>query len=110
MNDGGNVVQSPMNKQSPATRIDAACTNGSIIRTDNVSVVLDTTNWQITVTGAQAAYLGPTVVRGGQTVATTQSGMTVATTPFSTDGAKLIQYSILTYGYLLFPVYAHLFC
>jgi hypothetical protein len=64
MNNGKGVVQSPINKQKPATGADAPCTNGTITKTDGVVVILDTTTWKIKVTGAQAIYLGPTIVPG----------------------------------------------
>jgi hypothetical protein len=64
MNDGKGMVQSPINKQKPATEMDAPCTNGAITRTDNVVIILDKTTWKIKVTGAQATYLGPTIVPG----------------------------------------------
>ncbi|CAF3692672.1 unnamed protein product [Rotaria sp. Silwood1] len=59
MNDGSGVVQSPINKQTPASGQDALCTNGSIIGLNNVTVVLNQTNWQIEIVGAQSSYLGP---------------------------------------------------
>ncbi|CAF3767870.1 unnamed protein product [Rotaria sp. Silwood1] len=59
MNDGSGVVQSPINKQTPASGQDALCTNGSVIGLNNVTVVLNQTNWQIEIVGAQSSYLGP---------------------------------------------------
>ncbi|CAF2946659.1 unnamed protein product [Rotaria sp. Silwood2] len=64
MNDGTGVVQSPTNKQPPATGVDAPCTNGSLTMTNNISVVLDKKSWQIQVPNAQVIYPGPTVVPG----------------------------------------------
>ncbi len=63
MNDGKGVIQSPSNKQKPASGFDAPCTNG-VTRSDNIVVTLDTTTWKIKITGAQVTYLGPTVVPG----------------------------------------------
>ncbi|CAM4987115.1 unnamed protein product, partial [Rotaria socialis] len=40
MNDGSGVVQSLINKQAPASGLDALCTNGSVIELNNVTVVL----------------------------------------------------------------------
>ena len=59
MNDGSGVLQSPINKQLPASGQDAPCTNGSIIGLNNVTVVFNETNWQIQIIGAQAPYFGP---------------------------------------------------
>ena len=63
MNDGKGVVQSPINKQKPATGADAPCTNGTR-PIDGVAVMLDRATWKIKVIGASAAYLGPDVVPG----------------------------------------------
>ncbi|CAF3376220.1 unnamed protein product, partial [Rotaria socialis] len=38
MNDGSGVVQSLINKQAPASGLDALCTNGSVIELNNVTV------------------------------------------------------------------------
>lgn len=59
MSDGSGVVQSPINKQSPASGQDASCTNGSVTGLNNVTVTLNQTNWQIQIIGAQSSYLGP---------------------------------------------------
>ncbi|CAF2720273.1 unnamed protein product [Rotaria sp. Silwood2] len=64
MNGGPRVVQSPINKQKPATGEDAPCTNGTITKANNVSIVLNTTTWKITGTNAQPAYLGPVIIPG----------------------------------------------
>ena len=63
MSDGRGVVQSPINKQRPATGVDPSCTNGTR-RIDGVAVVLDRTTWRIRVTGASAAYPGPAIIPG----------------------------------------------
>ncbi|CAF1500870.1 unnamed protein product [Rotaria magnacalcarata] len=62
MNDGSGVVQSPINKQAPASGQDALCTNGSVIGLNNVTVVLNETNWEIQIVGAQSSYLGPSSI------------------------------------------------
>jgi hypothetical protein len=59
MNDGSGVVQSPIDKQAPASGQDALCTNGSVIGFNNVTVTLNETNWDIEIVGAQTSYLGP---------------------------------------------------
>ncbi|CAF3623171.1 unnamed protein product [Rotaria socialis] len=59
MNDGSGVVQSLINKQAPASGLDALCTNGSVIELNNVTVVLNETNWEIQIVGAQSSYLDP---------------------------------------------------
>jgi len=64
LNGGKGVVQSPIDKQKPATGIDAPCTNGTITRTNNVSIILDKTSWKIKAIGVQVAYLGPMIVPG----------------------------------------------
>lgn len=64
MNNGKGVIQSPINKLKPAGGIDAPCTNGTITRTDNLSIILDRSTWRLRVTGAQPIYLGPAVVPG----------------------------------------------
>ena len=64
MNDGKGVIQSPSHKEKPATDPDNPCTSGAMM-VDNVAVALNTTTWQISVTGAQPpAYTGPTIVPG----------------------------------------------
>ncbi|CAF3309420.1 unnamed protein product, partial [Rotaria socialis] len=55
MNDGSGVVQSLINKQAPASGLDALCTNGSVIELNNVTVVLNETNWEIQIVGAQSS-------------------------------------------------------
>ncbi|CAF4542286.1 unnamed protein product [Rotaria sp. Silwood2] len=62
MNDGSGVVQSPINKQAPASGQDALCTNGSVIALNNVTVTLNETNWRIQIVGAQSSYLGPSSI------------------------------------------------
>jgi hypothetical protein len=64
MNDGKGIVQSPINKQKPAGGIDAACYNGTITRTDNISIILDRSTWRLKVKGPQPIYLGPAVIPG----------------------------------------------
>jgi hypothetical protein len=64
MNYGKGVVQSPINKQKPASGPDAPCTNGSITLINNVSIILNTTSWQIKAIGAKVTYLGPTIIPG----------------------------------------------
>lgn len=63
INDSQEVVQSPINKQKPASGTDPSCTSAAN-RVDNVVVTLDRTTWKIQVTGAKAMYLGPVVVLG----------------------------------------------
>ncbi|CAF1377425.1 unnamed protein product, partial [Adineta ricciae] len=64
MTHGTNVVQSPMNKQSPASGTDSPCTNGPVTMTNSVSISLDKTTWKIQATGAQVGYVGPNIVPG----------------------------------------------
>lgn len=54
MNDGKGVIQSPINKQKPASGADAPCTNGPVTMVDNISVKLDKVSWKIEVNGAPA--------------------------------------------------------
>ncbi|CAM4918786.1 unnamed protein product [Rotaria socialis] len=64
MNDGTGVIQSPINKQSPATGSDAPCTNGSVTMANNISIAVDNTSWNIQVIGAKAVNKGLTIVPG----------------------------------------------
>ncbi|CAM4944678.1 unnamed protein product [Rotaria socialis] len=64
MNGGPRVVQSPINKQKPATGTDALCTNGTITKSNNVSIILNSTTWIIKGIGAQPVYLGPAIIPG----------------------------------------------
>ena len=63
MTNGGGVVQSPINKQPPASGPDALCTSGGST-INGVAVTLNKSTWKITVTGASATYPGPAVVPG----------------------------------------------
>ncbi|CAF1973192.1 unnamed protein product [Rotaria magnacalcarata] len=64
MNDGTGVIQSPINKQSPATGSDAPCTNGSVTMANNISIAVDKTSWNIQVIGAKAVNKGLMIVPG----------------------------------------------
>ncbi|CAF2047016.1 unnamed protein product [Rotaria magnacalcarata] len=64
MNGGPGVVQSPINKQKPATGTDALCTNGTITKSNNVSIILNSTTWIIKGIGAQPVYLGSAIIPG----------------------------------------------
>ena len=63
MTDGSGVIQSPINKQPPASGADNSCTSGAN-KINGVVVTLNTATWKITVTGASAAYSGPAVLPG----------------------------------------------
>ncbi|CAF0863753.1 unnamed protein product [Rotaria sp. Silwood1] len=58
------VVQSPINKQSPATGEDAPCINGTITKLNNVSITLNTATWKIQSNSVPPAYLGPMIIPG----------------------------------------------
>ena len=64
MKAGVDVIQSPVNKQGPATGPDAACADGQITRTNNITVVLDLGTWKIKMQGAQPKHFGPNVIPG----------------------------------------------
>ncbi|CAF3325550.1 unnamed protein product [Rotaria socialis] len=85
MSDGSGVVQSPIGKQAPASGQDALCTNGSVIGLNNVTVILNETNWQIQVIGAQSSYMGPS---SNLSVTTYSQISSASSTPSSTPSSN----------------------
>ncbi|CAF3315745.1 unnamed protein product [Rotaria socialis] len=97
MNDGSGVVQSPINKQTPASGQDALCTNGAVIGLNNVTVVLNETNWEIQIVGAQSSYIGPSSISSVTNTNQTSAPSSTITTFHYSFCLILLQQFILNY-------------